>query len=174
MGAAGDVSGGDGRGVLKHGVSLARVLIPFGDVACLCEDGFGRCLTSFRRMSRLKRWRRRSCGGVAVCRAALCSSAGTIIGDNRSFGSSAPGWVERPGRHTLSYARLVRIPGVVPVLLSVFVGALPIGILTLALLLFAEQRTGSIGVAGVVVAAFGIGNAVGLLVQGRLLDRFPP
>ena len=74
----------------------------------------------------------------------------------------------------MSYARLVRIPGVVPVLLSVFVGALPIGILTLALLLFAKQRTGSIGVAGVVVAAFGIGNAVGLLVQGRLLDRFPP
>jgi MFS family permease len=55
--------------------------------------------------------------------------------------------------------------------LSVYAGALPFGILNLALLLFVKQRTGSIEVAGAVIAAFGLGNAVGLIVQGRFLDR---
>ncbi len=77
-------------------------------------------------------------------------------------------------RHALSYARVVRTPGVLPALLSVYASALPFGILNLALLLFAKQRTGSIEVAGVVIAAFGLGNAFGLMVQGRFLDRGAP
>ena len=77
-------------------------------------------------------------------------------------------------RHALSYARVVRTPGVLPALLSVYAGALPFGILNLALLLFVKQRTGSIAVGGVVIAAFGLGNAVGLIVQGRFLDRGAP
>ena len=56
----------------------------------------------------------------------------------------------------------------------VYAGALPFGILNLALLLFVRQRTGSIEVGGVVIAAFGLGNAVGLVVQGRFLDRGAP
>jgi sulfite exporter TauE/SafE len=69
-------------------------------------------------------------------------------------------------RHALSYARVIRTPGVLPALLSVYAGALPFGILNLALLLLAKQRTGSIEVGGIVIAAFGLGNAVGLIVQG--------
>ncbi len=61
-----------------------------------------------------------------------------------------------------------------PALLSVYAGALPLGILNLALLLFVKQRTGSIEVGGVVIAGFGLGNAVGLLLQGRFLDRGAP
>ena len=82
------------------------------------------------------------------------------------------GYVSR--RHALSYARVIRTPGVLPALLSVYAGALPFGILNLALLLFVERRTGSIEAGGVVIAGFGLGNAVGLVVQGRLLDRGAP
>jgi predicted MFS family arabinose efflux permease len=74
-------------------------------------------------------------------------------------------------RHALFYVRVVMVPGVGRALLAVFLGALPIGMLNLALLMLAEQRTGSVGAGGLVAAAFGLGNAVGLLVQGRLLDR---
>jgi MFS family permease len=63
---------------------------------------------------------------------------------------------------------------VLPALLSVYAGALPFGILNLALLLFVRQRTGSIEVGGIVIAGFGLGNAVGLIVQGRFLDRGAP
>jgi predicted MFS family arabinose efflux permease len=56
----------------------------------------------------------------------------------------------------------------------VYAGALPFGILNLALLLFVKQRTGSIELGGVVIAGFGLGNAVGLIVQGRFLDRGAP
>ena len=77
-------------------------------------------------------------------------------------------------RHALSYARVIRTPGVLPALLSVYAGALPFGILNLALLLFVRQRTGSIEVGGIVIAGFGLGNAVGLIVQGRSLDRGAP
>lgn len=41
----------------------------------------------------------------------------------------------------------------------------------LALLLNTQARTGSIAVAGLVSAAFGLGNAVGIAGQGRLMDR---
>jgi len=77
-------------------------------------------------------------------------------------------------RHALSYTRVIRTPGVLPALLSVFAGALPFGILNLALLLLVKQRTGSIELGGAVIAGFGLGNAVGLVVQGRLLDRGVP
>jgi MFS family permease len=55
---------------------------------------------------------------------------------------------------------------------SVFAGATAIGMLDLALLLFGRQLTGSLGAAGVVTGAFGVGNAVGLPLQARLIDRF--
>ena len=82
------------------------------------------------------------------------------------------GYVSR--RHALSYARVLRTPGVLPALLSVYAGALPFGILNLALLLLVERRTGSIEAGGVAIAGFGLGNAVGLIFQGRLLDLGAP
>jgi hypothetical protein len=71
-----------------------------------------------------------------------------------------------------SYGRILRTPGyVIPFLLCVLV-SLGLGSINLGLLLIAHARTGSLGRAGFVAGAFGFSNAVGLLVQGRLIDRF--
>lgn len=71
-----------------------------------------------------------------------------------------------------SYGRILRTSGyVVPFLLCVVV-SLGLGSISLGLLLTVHARTGSLGRAGFVAGAFGFGNAVGLLVQGRLIDRF--
>lgn len=51
-------------------------------------------------------------------------------------------------------------------------GALPIGMLGLGLLLYVAELTGSFADAGLAAAAFGAGNAFGLPLQGRLIDRF--
>ncbi|HEX4213860.1 MAG TPA: MFS transporter, partial [Candidatus Dormibacteraeota bacterium] len=74
------------------------------------------------------------------------------------------------------YVRLLRIPGVPRLLLATFAGALPIGILDLAVLLLVRAATGSLGEAGEVAGALAAGNAVGITVQGRLIDRWgqPP
>ncbi|WP_196279584.1 MFS transporter [Catellatospora paridis] len=53
-----------------------------------------------------------------------------------------------------------------------FLGALPIGMLGLGVLLLAHSTTGSFAAAGSVSGAFSIGNAVGLVTQGRLIDRY--
>ena len=69
------------------------------------------------------------------------------------------------------YAALLSLPGARgPVLLSA-VGSMPIGMFGLAILLLAEESTGSFAVAGRVVGAFGLGNALGAVAQGRLMDR---
>ena len=51
------------------------------------------------------------------------------------------------------------------------IGALPIGMFGLAILLLARDTTGSFASAGRVVAAFGLANALGAVAQGRLMDR---
>jgi MFS family permease len=51
------------------------------------------------------------------------------------------------------------------------VGSMPIGMFGLAILLLAEDATGSFAIAGRVVGAFGLGNALGAVAQGRLMDR---
>jgi MFS family permease len=69
------------------------------------------------------------------------------------------------------YAALLSLPGARrPVVLSA-VGTMPIGMFGLAILLLAEDTTGSFAVAGRVVGAFGLGNAFGAVAQGRLMDR---
>jgi len=55
--------------------------------------------------------------------------------------------------------------------LASFLGALPIGMLDLGILLLIRHRTGSIAEAAAITGTFGAGNAVGLMVQGRLIDR---
>jgi MFS family permease len=49
---------------------------------------------------------------------------------------------------------------------------LALGSVGLGLLLAVKDRTGSLAQAGVVAGAFGFGNALGIFVQGRLIDRF--
>ncbi|MFI5659190.1 hypothetical protein [Streptomyces sp. NPDC051684] len=51
-------------------------------------------------------------------------------------------------------------------------GALPIGMLGLGLLLYVHQLTDSFTVGGLASAAFGLGNAAGMTAQGRLIDRY--
>ena len=69
------------------------------------------------------------------------------------------------------YAALLRLPGARGPVIASAVGSMPIGMFGLAILLLAEDATGSFAVAGRVVGAFGIGNAVGAVAQGRLMDR---
>src|SRR3954453_19809301 len=69
------------------------------------------------------------------------------------------------------YRALLGLPGARrPVVLSA-VGSMPIGMFGLAILLLAQDATGSFAIAGRVVGAFGIGNALGAVAQGRLMDR---
>ena len=69
------------------------------------------------------------------------------------------------------YAALLRLPGARGPVIASAVGSMPIGMFGLAVLLLAQDATGSFAVAGRVVGAFGIGNAVGAVAQGRLMDR---
>ncbi|MGP4111537.1 MFS transporter [Streptomyces sp. 4N509B] len=69
------------------------------------------------------------------------------------------------------YVGVLRIPGLRVPLLATVIGALPLGLLGLSLLLYTHERTGSLALGGGAAASFGLGNAVGLSVQGRLIDR---
>lgn len=72
------------------------------------------------------------------------------------------------------YRKLWSTPAVVPALSAVFVSALPIGMAGLAIILSVQQWTGSLQWAGTLAGVFGAGNAVGLLIQGRLLSGRSP
>jgi MFS family permease len=70
------------------------------------------------------------------------------------------------------YARILRAPHVLPLMVSALVARLPIGIDALAIVLFLRERTGSYASAGIVSAAFALGGGVGAPLSGRLVDRF--
>ena len=69
-----------------------------------------------------------------------------------------------------TYGRLLRQPRTSLSLLAAFIGAIPIGMWPLAIVLGALDRGGSAADAGLVAAVFGIGNAIGV-TQGALLAR---
>lgn len=69
------------------------------------------------------------------------------------------------------YRAILRIPTYRLPLLLGLLSSLPLGMVGLALLLTAQERSGSLAHAGLVPAAFGLGNAAGLFLQGRLIDR---
>jgi MFS family permease len=69
------------------------------------------------------------------------------------------------------YRAVLSIAGLPRALVSCVVGRLPLGIYSLAVLLLVEDRTGSIGVAGVTVGAFAVTGAIAAPVQGALVDR---
>jgi MFS family permease len=54
---------------------------------------------------------------------------------------------------------------------SVLLSAVPLGTITLGLVLSVESWTGSLSLAGSITALFTLGNAIGLTVQGRLIDH---
>ncbi|MZE76270.1 MFS transporter [Streptomyces xinghaiensis] len=70
------------------------------------------------------------------------------------------------------YLVVLRTSGLRVPLLATVLGALPIGMLGLALLLYVHRLTGSLAAGGLAAAAFGLGNAAGMAVQGRLIDRY--
>ena len=70
------------------------------------------------------------------------------------------------------FVRVVRTPGVALPVVASFLGALPIGMLGLGVLLLVHSTTGSFATAGLVAGAFSIGNAVGLVTQGHCIDRY--
>ena len=69
------------------------------------------------------------------------------------------------------YQRLFRTPSLKQAYLSVLLSAIPLGTITLALILSVESWTGSLPLAGSITALFTLGNAIGLTVQGILIDR---
>src|SRR3954452_986821 len=69
------------------------------------------------------------------------------------------------------YRRLLRTPQIRPLIAFSFAGRLPIGILSLALVLFMRDQTGSFATAGAVAAAFAFSGGIFAPIQGRLVDR---
>lgn len=72
------------------------------------------------------------------------------------------------------YAELFRVPEVRATLAASIVGRLPIGIATLAILLFLQDRTGSFALAGSAAALYVLGLAAVAPFLGRLIDRLGP
>jgi MFS family permease len=69
------------------------------------------------------------------------------------------------------YARVLRAPDVARLLGAAVLARMPIGIDSLAMVLFVRAETGSFASAGLVAAAFGIGSGTTSPIQGRLIDR---
>jgi MFS family permease len=72
------------------------------------------------------------------------------------------------------YTELFRVPGLGATLAASIIGRLPIGIATLAILLFLQDRTRSFALAGAAAALYVLGLATVAPFLGRLIDRFGP
>jgi MFS family permease len=68
--------------------------------------------------------------------------------------------------------RLLRTPGVFRVTASQLFARLPLGMLSLAILMHVSETTGSYGQAGLVVACVSIAEAIAMPVSARLTGRF--
>src|ERR671913_490427 len=73
---------------------------------------------------------------------------------------------------TARYAAILRTPHVAPLLLASMLARLPFGLYALAVVLYLAEARDSYAVAGLVDGAFGLGAAIGVPVQSRLIDRF--
>ena len=72
------------------------------------------------------------------------------------------------------YTELFRTPGLRSTLAASFVGRIPIGVATLAILLFLQARTGSFAMAGSAAALYVLGLATVAPLLGRMIDRVGP
>ncbi len=72
------------------------------------------------------------------------------------------------------YAELFRVPGLGATYVASIVGRLPIGIATLAIVLFLRERSGSFSVAGTAAACYVLGLSLIAPALGRLMDRLGP
>lgn len=99
------------------------------------------------------------------------SRAPTGVSFVREFGSRVGGHPLR--RHALFSAYLLvgLTNGIRPRLVAMFLSAVPLGMLSLTIVLCVQEWTGALSAAGSISALFGLGNAIGLSVQGPLMDR---
>lgn len=72
------------------------------------------------------------------------------------------------------YGRLLRVPHVASLLLATSFARLPIGINSLAIVLFLREETGSFAVAGAVAGSVALGTALGAPFLGRVVDSGGP
>lgn len=72
------------------------------------------------------------------------------------------------------YAELFRVPGLGATLAASIVGRLPIGVATLAILLFLQSRSGSFAIAGAAAACYVLGLGTVAPLLGRLMDQMGP
>lgn len=70
------------------------------------------------------------------------------------------------------YMTILSVPGLRPRMLAVVSSAIPLGMLSLAIVLSVQHWTGSFATAGALSGLFGGGNALGLALQGIAIDRF--
>jgi MFS family permease len=70
-----------------------------------------------------------------------------------------------------AYLEVLRLPGVGRPAAGVAIASIPIGALGLAMLLLVETSTRRYAVTGLVVGALALGTGIGILAQGRLMDR---
>src|SRR5262249_50831760 len=70
-----------------------------------------------------------------------------------------------------AYRRVLGAPGVKQPLAGVTIGRLSIAAAPLSTVLLVHGTTGSFAAAGAVMAAYSIAAAVGLPIQGRVMDR---
>jgi MFS family permease len=79
-----------------------------------------------------------------------------------------------PSRTLDAYREALTSPGAkIPVLASAL-ARLPVAMISLATLLYVQRMTGSFAVAGLVSAGLLAGSALGMVAQGRLMDRVGP
>jgi len=72
------------------------------------------------------------------------------------------------------YSDLFRVPGLRAALAASIIGRIPIGVATLAILLFLQARTGSFALAGSAAAFYVLGLASVAPFLGRMIDRLGP
>ncbi|MET1058892.1 MAG: MFS transporter [Nocardioides sp.] len=70
------------------------------------------------------------------------------------------------------YRRVLSVPGAWQFSLAGFFGRLPIAMVSLGIVLLVSAKAGSYGLAGTVVSAYLVANALLAIVHGRLVDRF--
>jgi MFS family permease len=69
------------------------------------------------------------------------------------------------------FATVLALPGVRPVLVAAFVGRLPIGMLSLSIVILVSGETGSYATAGAVAATQALAGGIASPLLGRLIDR---
>jgi MFS family permease len=72
------------------------------------------------------------------------------------------------------YLAVLRVPLVAPLLFSAILARLPIGINSIAVVLFCRAEGYSYAVAGAVAGALALGSGLSAPVQGRVIDRLGP